>query len=299
MPTYRQLEAFNAVMITGSVTDSAAMLGISQPSVSRMIADLEKSIGFQLFSRSGRQLIPTDEAQELFVDVSGTLTGLGRIKETAQMIRKHGIGQLRLVTYPGLIALVTESLILPFQNKWPDTPISLEVQTKPTILEWIVSQQCDFGISVDTVTDSNIKSTPWIQTNAVCITPKYHKLAKRKSVSLKDFAETNFISFKSDSSFRNLLDREFSKLRIKRRMLTEIRTSEAICHLVSQGAGISILETPFPAIAFKEKLSILSIKPQLDTHVSLLTSNHRPVSLAGNRLTEITKLAKSKQTWPL
>lgn len=55
----RQIEAFHQLMLRGSVTATADALGISQPAASRLVAGLERSIGLQLFQRSGNALHPT------------------------------------------------------------------------------------------------------------------------------------------------------------------------------------------------------------------------------------------------
>lgn len=62
----RQLDAFRKVMLTGSMTVAAERLQVSQPAVSRLIKDLEKTIGIRLFRREGNRLIPGAEAQVLF-----------------------------------------------------------------------------------------------------------------------------------------------------------------------------------------------------------------------------------------
>jgi len=49
----RRVEAFRAVMLSGSITSAAEKLGISQPAVSRLISDFEHEIGMKLFSRAG------------------------------------------------------------------------------------------------------------------------------------------------------------------------------------------------------------------------------------------------------
>ena len=54
--TFRQIDAFQTLITSGTVTKTASLLGISQPAVSRLISDLEKSAGFKLFHRSGRKL---------------------------------------------------------------------------------------------------------------------------------------------------------------------------------------------------------------------------------------------------
>ena len=66
----RQLEAFRAVMLSGSVTQAAAALHISQPAVSKLLADLEYHLGFPLFVRSkGVALTVTPEADVFFHEV--------------------------------------------------------------------------------------------------------------------------------------------------------------------------------------------------------------------------------------
>jgi molybdenum-dependent DNA-binding transcriptional regulator ModE len=58
---HRQLEIFNAVMISGSASRAAELLQVTQPAVSRAIVDLEEAIGFSLFDRIRGRLVPTPE----------------------------------------------------------------------------------------------------------------------------------------------------------------------------------------------------------------------------------------------
>ncbi|CAM3148072.1 regulatory helix-turn-helix protein, lysR family [Paracoccus aminovorans] len=60
--SHRQIEAFRAIIESGSVTAAAELLFLTQPSVSRLLADLEAELGFALFARIGRSLTPTPEA---------------------------------------------------------------------------------------------------------------------------------------------------------------------------------------------------------------------------------------------
>lgn len=58
---FRQLEAFHYVMISGSAVRAAELMQITQPAVSRSIAELEASLGFPLFDRVRGRMVPTTE----------------------------------------------------------------------------------------------------------------------------------------------------------------------------------------------------------------------------------------------
>ncbi|MBL0916281.1 MAG: LysR family transcriptional regulator, partial [Sphingopyxis sp.] len=83
----RQVEAFRAVMMSGGITAAATMLNISQPSVSRLIADMERAVGFRLFDRRGARVHPTAQAQALYEAVRRSLPRLGRLDQAAARSR--------------------------------------------------------------------------------------------------------------------------------------------------------------------------------------------------------------------
>ena len=72
----RQIETFAAVMKTGTASRAAETLGITQPAVSRSLAELERAVGFALFARIRNRLVPTPEAKQLYQDVETTFRGI-------------------------------------------------------------------------------------------------------------------------------------------------------------------------------------------------------------------------------
>jgi DNA-binding transcriptional LysR family regulator len=82
----RQLEAFRATMCRGSITGAAKQMHISQPSVSRLIANLEQSVGFKLFSRTGHGLLSTLEARRFQQSVENMFVGLDKLGDIAEAI---------------------------------------------------------------------------------------------------------------------------------------------------------------------------------------------------------------------
>ena len=174
MVTLRQIEAFRAVMITGTVTQAAAMLFVSQPAVSRILADLERTVGFKLFTRANRQLIPTDEARALYDEVERAFIGLQQIDQAATSIRQYRGGHFRLITIPSLASTVMSELIARFVEHYPEIVVSLEVRPSQRVIEWIVSQQCDMGLSSTPTDNANVTTRPIARADAVCVLPDAH-----------------------------------------------------------------------------------------------------------------------------
>ncbi|MEY9729281.1 DNA-binding transcriptional LysR family regulator [Bradyrhizobium yuanmingense] len=69
----RQVEAFRATMLTGSVTEAAALMKVTQPAVSRLLRDLQALLKMELFERRGTGLVPTAAAMALYTEVERSL----------------------------------------------------------------------------------------------------------------------------------------------------------------------------------------------------------------------------------
>ena len=91
----RQCEVFRVVMEAGTVTAAADLLHVSQPAVSKILAQLERDLGFRAFLRVRRRLVPTPEAQALYDEVRRAFVSLDYLTRFARDLK--GLRQGRLV----------------------------------------------------------------------------------------------------------------------------------------------------------------------------------------------------------
>src|SRR2546429_4375845 len=98
----RQVEAFRAMMLTGSVTDAAKLMAVTQPAVSRLLRDFQALLKTELFERRGSGLVPTAAATALYIEIERSFVGLERITPAAQEIRSRRTGTLRIAALPAL-----------------------------------------------------------------------------------------------------------------------------------------------------------------------------------------------------
>ena len=276
--TFRQIDAFKRVVQTGSVTESARILGISQPAVSRLLSDLETQVGFQLFSRSGRNLKATPEALLLVEEVRRALSGLEQIKHTAAAIKNFKHAQLRLISTPAFSTLIAPQLIRQFAARQPAAMASLEIQSIDVALEWMVSQNFDFGIAPATLVNPAIMSHSLTDTQSICVLPKGHRLEAKESIEPGDLDGESFVSYLPDSQFRFEVDEIFSKAGIQRRLQYEARTTDAICRLVAQGLGVSIIVTMGTGSAAGEDFSTAPFAREIPFNGALIWSQQKAMS---------------------
>lgn len=174
----RQLEAFRATIETGSVTRAAELLHVSQPSVSRLIADLERSVGFPLFLRAGRGLSPTVEARRFYNAVESMFVGVGRLKELAEVIKSTADGVVSVGVIPSLSQSVIPEAVAHMLSQRPDMRVMLSTRNTPAIIDAVRMQQFDIGLvgrepPYDGVEVLHRTTVPY-----VCLLPEDHGAAK-------------------------------------------------------------------------------------------------------------------------
>jgi DNA-binding transcriptional LysR family regulator len=274
--TMRQLEAFRALMSVGSVTRGAQLLGVSQPTMSRLLADMEAETGLVLFERSSRGLQPTPEAVAFDQEVERAFAGLSQLDAVARAMR--GAARLSVAVTPSLVPGLAETLFAPFARKHPDVVLSLDVQTTRRTLEWVVSRQVDFGITFEPVTSPDLEVTVIGTTEAVCMIPHAHRLAKgRGPLSLGELDGEDFVAFKHDSLFRQQLDRLFEDAGARPRIRAEARTTHAACLMAAALPALTVIPSGATHGGF-ERLVSRPVQPPVPSDIVVVHSVSRPLS---------------------
>lgn len=274
--TLRQLEAFRALMSVGSVTRGAKLLGVSQPTMSRLLADMETETGLVLFERSSRGLQPTPEAVAFDQEVERAFAGLSQLEAVARSMR--GASRLSVAVTPSLVPGLAETLFAPFARRHPDVVLSIDVQTTRRTLEWVVSRQVDFGITFESVSSPDLAVTVIGQTEAACMIPQTHRLAAKSGpLAQSELNGQDFIAFKQDSLFRQQLDRLFDAAGIAPRVRAEARTTQAACLLAAALPAITVIPSGATHGGF-EKLVSRPIHPPIASDIVVVHSASRPLS---------------------
>ena len=270
--THRQIEAFRAVMETGKVTSAAQVLGTTQPSVSKHIADLEHAAGFEMFERQGRQVVPTPEARALYEEVERSFVGMAEISRVIEDIRDFRTGSLLIAGMPALALKFLPDVVAEFIAEEPGIAVSLRPRSSQAVLRHLSSQQFDLGFATLDNDHPAVLRRPLFTGPMLAVLPPGHKLERKTVLEPKDFDQQPFIALGAEIGTRSETDAFLSLGDARPRIVAE--------------AGVSIVE-PVTARHFAElgRCVVRPLSPaQPFRYDLLLPATRQPSRVAGQFL---------------
>ncbi|MBB2925741.1 LysR substrate-binding domain-containing protein [Paraburkholderia silvatlantica] len=265
MLNFREIQAFRAVMLSGSMTQAAKDLHTSQSNISRVISQLERRIGVKLFERQIGKLMPTLEGQVFFRDVEHTFASLRGLEEKAESIRKRGSGRLRVAAVPSMAIVAVPDAIHLFAQRFPDVDVTLQVADSLTVCQWLATGYADVGIASEIFNGTSVASEVVRRSQGVCIVPSDHRLAQREgAVTPADLIGERFLSLKSSDVMRKRIDDAcLIDGEDKRILAYESHFAAAICRMVVRGMGVSLMNQ-LVAREYADQLAILPFSKRIE-----------------------------------
>jgi DNA-binding transcriptional LysR family regulator len=254
--THKHLEAFHAVIQTGGFTRAARQLRTSQPSVSRLIAQLQEAVSFPLFARVQGQTVPTEEALVLHREVDRSFIGLDKVLRHAERIRNHQIGHLNILSMPAMAQTFLPRVIANFLRDHPGVSASLQVQRSDSIASWMTTQQFDVGFAMLPADHPGLEFEPFDTAPGLCVMPPGHALATRRVVQVQHLHGIRMIGSGPDSVVQRSLTRLFKDAKVVPDSSVETPITAIACEMVANGAGVTIAD-PFTAHGYRARGLVL------------------------------------------
>ncbi|SHH53286.1 LysR substrate-binding domain-containing protein [Bradyrhizobium erythrophlei] len=290
----RQVEAFRAMMLTGSVTDAAKLMAVTQPAVSRLLRDFQALLKMELFERRGSGLAPTASATALYMEVERSFVGLERIAAAAEEIRGRRTGTLRIAALPALSNGYLPRLAGGFLKERPNLNLSFFGVISPLVIDWVLNNQCDIGFAEVPIAHSGLPSVRLPALPRVAVLPAGHRLAAKATLEPRDFEGEAFVSLSAGSTSRHLIDQAFNRDDVRRVLRVEANLSEIMCGMVSSGLGVAICD-PFTAQEFEGRgVVVRRFLPRIDFEFAAVFPAQRSPSPVALDLVEVMQQALSE-----
>lgn len=256
----RQLDAFRAVMSTGSIVGAARVLFVSQPAVSRLISDFEETTGLRLFSRSGNRLQATSEADMLYREVQRAYFGIEEIKRCATALVHRKAGHLRIGCPSAYATSVLLDPLEQFAREYPSVDVTISIGNNRAIEGWVSSRLVDIGVIRDAPRLPGMETTALSDAPAVCVVPRENALAGKSTVRAQDMHGQSYITLASESQVRQAIDAAVAGVDFARRVVIETQNAALLYDMVRRNMGVAIVN---PFVARKQASDDFVIRPFL------------------------------------
>ncbi len=238
---YRPLKAFLLAIEAGSFTHAADQLGVTQPSFTALIQDLEKTLDLKLFERTTRSITLTsagidlrdrirrpvadmEETYRSMMDLAAVRRGsvvVGALPSTALTLIPPALGQLRK-GHPALQIRVVEA-------------------HNDELIAMLRTNQVEFALATMLVDVPDLEFIPLASDVFCAVYPPDHAIAALESLTWKDLVALDLVLLSHGSSARSMFDRSIAADDSATGLRYDVTHMTTSVLLVRQGLGIALL----------------------------------------------------------
>jgi DNA-binding transcriptional LysR family regulator len=257
----RDLEAFLAVVETGSIVGASARLHLTQPGVSRRIQSLEEQLGVALLDRQSKPLKPTAAGRETYAHGRRMLRVLDDLKTG---LSPEGVvsGEFRLGISPYLSEVGITALADRLRDSFPDLMLRITTGWPEQLLEQLRGSAID--VAAFCLPDGLDPPTE-IEADALDIQPLFvvasRSLDLPSPVTLRDLSRLSWIINQDGCGFRSAIQRRFEQERLSLRIGIEAPSSDLRLSLVARGLGITMVtRTAIESSPLRDALQVVPVQ---------------------------------------
>lgn len=283
----RQIIAFRQVMRLGSVTAAARALSVSQPAVSRLIGDLEGTLGFALFERRAGKLFPTPDARSLASEVERMFYGLDRLERFAREMRGLHHGTLALASLPMASFHIVPRALGRFLRQHGGIRVTHNVHTSPRIADLVAAGQADVGIAQVAPGRMDVRHLASWHTGCVVALPAGHPLAAHASLGPRDLIGVPLVALSHQTVTAGYVTERFAEAGAAPLIAVESQPSYSACALAAEGIGLAIVDPFTPSVFPADRLLTVPFVPTIPFDLHLLCHADRALSRPANAFAAI------------
>ena len=190
----RELENFVAVADCGSMTEAAAVVGISQPGLSASMRNLERLLGVTLLvRRRGRGVSLTPEGSLLLAEARATLSRAVELEARMSAAVSDDSGRVVVGSLVSVAPIATPSLVRRFCQRHPDIAVEIRTGTQEELLEWLRTGAVHAAITYDIELGGGVDFDRILDVEAHAVVSSSHRLAEESEIGLEALAGEPYI----------------------------------------------------------------------------------------------------------
>ena len=234
---YTQLRSFHAVARMGSFTRAAKELGVSQPTVTEQVRELEAIYGLELFNRQRRQINLTAVGRSL-LEITQRLFGVA--DEAEGFLNAAGDSRAGHLKVSAVLPFYVIKILTAFRKLYPGVKLSVSVGNSSATLRNLLEYESDVGVLSDHEPDYRLFTRTYDRQAIVLIVNRDHPWSSRPGISMDELNGEPMVLREVGSNTRRAFEAAAVEANVAPEVVLEINSGEAVREAVAEGHGVGV-----------------------------------------------------------
>ncbi|WP_282938476.1 LysR family transcriptional regulator [Paenibacillus sp. RC67] len=277
----RHLQYFLEVARWNSFTKAAQALYITQPTISKMIKNLEEELGVILFDRIGKRIELTDAGAVLLTQAQHMVKSFDEMTSHLDELMKVKRGRIRIGLPPMVGANFFPKVIGRFREQYPGITLQLFEDGSKKVEAEVGAGELDIGVVLLPTNEELFESFSFVKQQLMLVVHPSHPLAGSQEAALMDLKEESFLLFHEDFALHDRIIAECERLGFVPDVVYKSSQWDFISEMVAANLGIALLpEAICRELDSKRVRTIPLTKPMIPWHLAMIWRKDSYLSFA-------------------
>lgn len=266
----RALRYFTEVVRQQSFTRAAQKLFVTQPTISKMLRQLEEELGCTLLLRDGRRLHLTDSGQAVYQRGLAILQEFHQLEAEIGDINELKTGELRL-GIPPMVGMQIAGSISAFRRRYPGVALKISEFGGLTVQQAVLAGTLDIALTALPVDAGLPLNTLPLMHHPLCVLlPRHPAWLGRQQIGLTELAQHPLLIFNEEFSLNRQLMQAFQRLSLTPTIAVRSGQWDFLAAMVQAEMGLAILPEPICQRLDKHSLLWLPLESELKWSLGLI-----------------------------
>ena len=262
-------------------TRASQVLRVGQPAVSKAVKALEEELGTPLLLRQRRRVRLTDAGRIVVERGQGVLDSLRALEEEVEELSSLRRGRLRIGTPPVVGVAFLAALLAEFHRAHPGIALELREEGSHQIEALVLGHELDVGAVVLPTDERAFGTLPFVQDELRAVLHPAHPLAHRRSVTLRELADTPFVLYRPEFALHGHVLEACRRAGFAPSVVSESSHWDFIVALVAANIGAALLpSTICRRLDRREVRTVRMAEPVIPWNVALVWRRDRHLTPA-------------------
>ncbi|MFP3393102.1 cidABC operon transcriptional activator CidR [Brevibacillus sp. SIMBA_040] len=291
----RHLQYFLEVARHNSFTKAAESLYITQPTISKMVRNLEEELGVELFERLGKRVVLTDAGWVLYSQADVMVKSFDNMTVHIHELMELKKGRIRIGLPPMVGANFFPRVIGKFCEQYPGIVLELlEVGSKKVEAD-VASGMLDSGVVLLPIDEEVFESYSFVNEEIQVVVHPTHRLAAKQKVFLAELVDERFLLFHEDFALHSRIIDECVRVGFHPQVIYKSSQWDFLSEMVAANIGITLLPETICSELDPDRFHVLSlVNPEIKWHLGMVWRKNAYLSYATREWIRFTQGMLSK-----